>query len=128
MLKNAFLMTIGVLLINLSFVPFTFANTINEKETKFNEKIKSEIAKLGVGKDARIKVKLKDGTTLKGYVSETNTNEFVVKNLKTGVKTSVAYSQAKQVKGNNLSTGTIIVIGFIAFIVILGIVIANSAS
>ena len=98
------------LLLNLTFYSTAIANT--EKEAKFAEKVKANIAKLGVGSDAKIKVKLKDGTKLKGYVSEIKDTGFIVMNEKTGTTSEVPYPQVKQVKGNNLSTGVKIAIVF----------------
>jgi hypothetical protein len=74
------------------------------KEDEFAAKVKAAVAKIGIGPDARIEVRLRDETKLKGYVSEANENGFVVVNEKTGVATQVAYPQVKKVKGrNNLS-------------------------
>lgn len=91
-----------VALLTVISVQQTFAET---KEEKFTGKVKTEIAKLGTGTDAAIKIKLKDGTKIKGYVTEVGENQFVVMNSKTGQAVSVPYSQVDQAKGNNLSTG-----------------------
>lgn len=40
-----------------------FAETKEEKEAKSAEKVKAQVIKLATGTDARIQVKLKDGTT-----------------------------------------------------------------
>ena len=48
---------------------------------------------------------------IKDYISEVGEDSFVVVDAKTGTATTVAYSQVKQVKGNNLSTGAKIAIG-----------------
>jgi hypothetical protein len=50
----------------------TAANTAS-KESIFVTKVKSDIAKLGIGPAARVEVKLRDNTKLKGYVSEVST-------------------------------------------------------
>ena len=100
-----------VLVVNLLGVFPVIASTKEEKEAQFAEKVKSNIAKLGTGKDVRIEVKLKDGTKLKGYVSQINDNSFVVVSDKTGASTEIPYPNTKQVKGNNLSTGAKIAIG-----------------
>jgi sRNA-binding regulator protein Hfq len=120
MFKKYLVLSLTVLVINLSLSASVFADTKEDKKAKLAAKIKSEISKLGTGKDARIEVKLKDGTKLKGYVSEISADQFVVMNEKTGTPTSVTYPQAKQVKGNNLSTGVKILIGVaIVFAVLL---------
>lgn len=108
------------LLFNLTCYSTAMANP--EKEAKFAAKVKAEIAKLGTGTDARIKVKLRDKTKLKGYVSETNEDHFVVVNEKLGIATPVAYSKVKQVKGKNNLTEEEILIG-IGIAVIIGVLI-----
>ena len=99
-----------ILVINLSLSSVAFAETKEEKEAKFADNVKINVVKLGTGKEARVEVKLKDGTKIKGYISEINDNGFVVVNDKTGTSTEIPYPQAKQVKGNNLSTGVKIAI------------------
>ena len=73
--------------------------------------MKKGISKLGTGAEARIEVKLRDKTKLKGYVGEAGEDSFVVVDEKTGAASTVTYSQVKQVKGNNLSQGAEIAIG-----------------
>ena len=82
-----------------------------EKEVRFVEKVKQGIAKLGTGESARVEVKLRDQTKLKGFVKDVEDNSFTVVDAKTGTETKVAYPNVKQVKGNNLSTGAKIAIG-----------------
>ncbi len=122
MLKRFLLMTLLVLTTNLAVTPYVYASGSAEKEARFTEKVKTEIAKLGVGTDARIKVKLKDGTKLKGYVSEIKDTEFSVTNAKTGETIPVPYSHAKQVKGNNDLTGVLVGIGVVGLLVVLAII------
>jgi hypothetical protein len=117
MFKKYFTPILTILVFNLFLGSSAFANT---KEDKFTAKVKSEITKLGAGKEARVEVKLKDKTKLKGYVSQINENNFVVVDDKTGSATEVPYPNAKQVKGNNLSTGVKIAIGVaVVFVVVL---------
>lgn len=122
-MKKILSFTLAVLLLQTFFVHQIFAET---KEEKFAGKVKTEIAKLGTGTDAKIKVKLKDGKKIKGYVMETGENQFVVMNSKTGQAVPIAYPNVKQVKGNNLSNGTIIILGFVGLIVLLVVLLGNS--
>ena len=117
-----------VLVVNLLGVFPVIASTKEEKEAQFAEKVKANIAKLGTGKDARIEVKLKDGTKLKGYISQINDDNFVVKNANTGAETIVPYPQTKQVKGNNLNTGVkivIVVAGVLVCIFVVSLLLKN---
>lgn len=98
------------LLVNLVCYTPVMAN-LNSKEAKFAAKVKAGIAKLGTGPEARIEVKLRDKTKLKGYISEANEESFVVVDDKTGSATQVKYPQVKKVKGKNNLTGEQIAIG-----------------
>lgn len=89
-----------------------------EKEAQFVKRVREGIAKLGVGEEARIEVKLRDATKLNGYVGEANVESFTVVDAKTGTATRVAYAQVKGVKGNNLSEGAKIAIGVGALILL----------
>lgn len=82
-----------------------------EKEAVFVKKVKEGIERLGTGTAARVEVKLKDKTKLKGYVSEVGDEGFSVVDAKTGTETRVAYPQVQKVKGHNLSTGAKVAIG-----------------
>ena len=106
---------ISLVLAVLIAVPLTqlqviAADSNAEKEARFVEKVKAGVAKLGVGPDARVKVKLKDKTKIDGYVSEVGDGSFNVTDLKSGATTTVAYPNVAQVQGNNLSTRTKIII------------------
>ena len=81
------------------------------KEGAYTEQVKAAIAKLGTGLSAQIEIKLRDESKLKGYIKEANEDHFVLVSSATGSATEVAYSQVKQVKGNNLSTGAKVGIG-----------------
>ena len=84
----------------------------SEEQVKFVEKVRSEIARLGTGPDARIEVRLVDRTKLKGFIREADETKFVVVDSKTGVATTVLYPQVRSAKGNNLSYGVKVAIGF----------------
>ena len=117
------------LVVSNSLVLFLCAGTLaasskEEKEAKLAEVVKSRIIKLGAGPAARIEVKLRDKTKLKGYVREIAEDHFVVVDDRTGVTTTIAYPQVKQVKSNNLSTGA----KYAIFVLVMGVIfaIANS--
>lgn len=122
MLKKSLSTSMIFLLINLVMAPAVWGSETKEKGAKLEEKVKSGIAKLGTGTESKVKLKLKDGTKIKGYISEISEDQFVVKNEKTGESVNVAYSRVKQVKGNNLSKQTAIIIGFAAFFVLLFVI------
>lgn len=109
MLKR-FSITACFLLLNIALVSSSFGAGNPEKDAKLVEKVKANIAKLGTGPDAKVQIKLKDGTKIKGYVTEVNESHFRVMDSKTGQDVPVLYPTVKQVKGNNLSTGAFVAI------------------
>ena len=100
------------------------ASSKEEKEAKLAADVKSGITKLGTGSAARVEIKLRDKTKLKGYVQEIAADHFVVIDDRTGAATKIAYPQVRQVTGNNLSTGAKIAIT----LVIIGVIFAVAAS
>jgi|ERR1044072_1603570 hypothetical protein len=111
MLKKVLsLVFVGVLLSGAG-VRLVYAESKEEKATRLAEKVKAGISKLGTGAEARIEVKLRDKTKLKGYVSEAGEDSFVIVDEKTSATSRVTYLQVQQVKGNNLSTAAEIAIG-----------------
>jgi hypothetical protein len=119
MLKKVLsLSLVGWLFGMVALVPVE-AKTDASKEARFAEQVKESIHKFGTGEAARVEVKLKDKTKLKGYVAEAGEAGFSVVDAKTGVATHVAYPQVQKVKGNNLSTGAKIAIGLSAVVAVL---------
>jgi hypothetical protein len=129
MLKKSLSFVIIVLLLNVVGINSAYAGSKEDKEARFTERVKESVNKLGTGAEARVEDKLRDKTKLKGYVSQISENSFTVVDEKTGNASEVPYSSAKQVKGNNLSTGVKIAIGvavvFVALLVI-GLIAFNS--
>lgn len=78
------------------------------------EKARAGVLKMGTGEKARVEVKLRDNTKLKGYISEAGDDSFAVTDANTGTSRTIAYTDVAQVKkrdGALLSTQTKIIIG-----------------
>lgn len=103
MIKKLMSLVISSALVLLSCAGTFGASSKEEKEAKLAADVKAGIVKLGSGPAARVELRLRDKTKLKGYVQQIGEDHFVVIDDKTGAATEVAYSQVKQVKGNNLS-------------------------
>jgi hypothetical protein len=110
-MKKVLSMMLACFVLSAASVYPVAAATKAEKEARFAGKVKTGIEKLGVGRDTRVEVKLRNKTRLKGCISEASENGFVVSDLETGASNSIAYADVSQVKGNNLSTGAKIGIG-----------------
>lgn len=109
MLKNICSAVLALLLLQAAAAP-ALANTNPKREAERAEKVHTQLAKLGTGRDALVRVELRDKTKLEGYVSEANADSFTVTDVK-GKSTTVPYQDVKKAQGNNLSTGTKIAIG-----------------
>jgi hypothetical protein len=76
------------------------------------EKIKGDVAKRGTGKKARVKVKLQNGSKLKGYITQAGDDSFTLTDSKTKQDTTLAYRDVTQVKKQGgLSALTMVGIG-----------------
>jgi hypothetical protein len=111
MFKKLLSLTLVALLVNVTCARLVYADSKEEKQARFAEKVKANVLKLGTGEAARVKVTLHDKTKLEGYISSAGEESFTVTSNKTGATTLVPYPQVKSVKGNNLSTGAKIAIG-----------------
>jgi hypothetical protein len=109
MFKKVCSVILSALLLQAAAVP-AFAATGAEKEAKRAEKVRAQLARLGTGADARIKLVLRDKTKLEGFISEAGADTFAVTD-RAGKTTAVEYGQVSKAQGNNLSTGAKIAIG-----------------
>jgi len=109
MFKKVCSVVLSALLLQAAAVP-AFAATSAEKEARRAEKVRTQLAKLGTGSDARIKLILRDKTRLEGFVSEAGASTFAVTD-RAGKTTTVEYSQVGKAQGHNLSTGAKVAIG-----------------
>lgn len=126
MFKKLVAIALVSLMLHVTYSQTALAHGNPDKDAHFAEKVKTGIVKLGTGKDALVKVKLRDGTKLNGYISEANEDSFVVIDAKSGTATTVPYPQVKQVKGNNLSSGAWVAIGIGVIVGVVVLVLAAS--
>ena len=83
----------------LSAVPALAAQTSDEAQAI--EKIRLKVAKQGVGDNARVTAKLKNGTKVKGFISQAGANDFTVRDRKTGEPTVIPYSDVVKLENNS---------------------------
>jgi hypothetical protein len=113
MLRKSLAMIVGAVLLQALFLvqPASAASKA-EKQAKLAAQVKHKLSNFGVGENARLAVKVRGSKAiLGGYVESTGEESFVLKNLKTGESTTVAYTEVTQARGHNLSTGAKIAIG-----------------
>ena len=85
------------------------------------DKIKRDIARLGVGSKATATIKLNNGTKVKGYVYSAGDDDFVMKNRKTDTPTTIRYTDVKSVddnRGHSTARNVLIIVGIGAAITI----------
>ena len=92
-------------------------------------KARVKVEKLGTGANARVEVKLLDGTKLKGFVGTTDQDSFTVIDRKTGASSVVRYSEVSEVKkpGGGFSTKSWMILGSVAAGVIVTWIIVKPA-
>jgi hypothetical protein len=103
MMKKLFCVALSALLLHAAVTP-ALAKSGPDKEAERAAKVRARLAELGTGPKARIRVELRDGTKVEGYVSEAGPDSFVVTDA-TDRTTSVPYAQVKKLRGDNSSTG-----------------------
>ena len=106
------------------------AKTQAERDAQTLEAVKVKVARLGVGEKARVTVKFKDGTKLKGYISQVKDDEFIVRDRKTDAPSVVLYRDVTRVDSNrghstarNVALGTAIGVGSV--LTVLGLLLAS---
>jgi hypothetical protein len=87
------------------------ASRQGDVEARQVAKAKSDVARRGVGENAKVTVGLRDKTVIKGYISQVGEDHFVVRDPRTSAETTVAYRDVDKVKGRGLSTAAKIGIG-----------------
>jgi hypothetical protein len=76
-------------------------------------KVRTDVFKLGVGEKARVEVKLRDNSKLKGYIGEAKADSFTVVDSENGYRQTIAYADVDKVKkaGSGFSTRSWIILG-----------------
>jgi hypothetical protein len=70
-----------------------------DKQTTPIEKIKIQVAKLGVGEKARATITTRDGAKTKGYVYRAGDDDFEMRDRKTNAATTIRYVDVAKVDG-----------------------------
>jgi len=75
--------------------------------------VKAQVRQIGIGESSVVRVKLKDGTELRGYLSQIENDSFKVTDKATKKATSVSYGDVRslKLKGKGLSVRTKVLIG-----------------
>jgi nitrogenase subunit NifH len=72
------------------------------------EEVKARVAKLGTGPKAVVRVTLRDGKKVKGWLSSVAEDDFAVADEKSGAVTTIAYADVAEVKSLKPPKGAVI--------------------
>lgn len=102
MLKNYLsLILIGLLAFGTT-VQSVFAQTQTDANT---EKVKAVVAKRGVNEKKRVRVKMQNGSKMRGYISQIGDDSFTLTDSKTKQPVVIAYRDVSKVESGGLSGG-----------------------
>jgi hypothetical protein len=85
-----------------------------DKQAETMEKIRIQVAKVGIGEKARATIRLKDGTKTKGYVYRAGDDDFVMRDRKTDNPTTIRYADVAKVErdhGHSMARNVLIGVG-----------------
>ena len=108
-------------------VTFLSAQTQADETDSSTAKVKAAVLKRGTGEKKRVKVKLQDGTKLKGYIGRADADSFTLVEAKTGQSRSLAYRDVAKIsnrssKGEKVALWILAGAAAVTAVVLLGIV------
>jgi small nuclear ribonucleoprotein (snRNP)-like protein len=72
--------------------------------------VKAKVQKIGTSEKRQVRVKLQNGTELRGYISKIDGESFTVTDGTIGVATALSYDDVQSVEGKGLSTAAKVLI------------------
>ena len=109
MLKKYLVVWIILGLLYPASISNTFAQS-TEQETTVRRKLEEIVAKRGVGAKARVTVKLRDRSEVKGYLTQMGDRSFAVLDQQSKQDKTIRYSEVTDVKGKGLNVAAKIAI------------------
>jgi len=107
------------------FSPFGPAAHAKEKQDPATQtaKVKAEVVKRLNKKETHVKITLRNGSQVRGHITQTSDNGFKLADEKTGNPTDIAYDDVTNVEGRGMSKTKKVLIGTgIAAAVIIAVV------
>jgi hypothetical protein len=81
-------------------VPEAVAQSVEKNSIQARQKVEQLVARSGIGEKASVRVKLRDKSEVKGYVSGHGTDDFTVVDKQTNQPKIIPYNEVVKVKGN----------------------------
>ena len=119
-MKHSTLLLVAVLVLNSVAAP----QTTQAQEASRSARVKAEVQRRGIGEKSRVKVRLRNKTQVKGYISKIEDASFDVTDKNTGQATTIPYADVEKLQGSGLSKGAKIGIIVGVAVVIVVVVIA----
>ena len=127
MFKKAFAIILSGILLSTIFGAQSASAKAADSARRVSE-VKEKVQDIGVGERARVEVKLRDDSKVKGYVSAADENSFTVTDSKTGAARTLNYTDVAKVSKSGSSTRRNIIIGAaVAAGVVVAIIFAREA-
>ncbi len=82
-----------------------FAQTAPGGAAPFAEEVRQNISRLGLGREARAIVKLRDNRKVAGYVGQVGADSFTLTDRGTGAPITVLYTEVQRISGGNRAAG-----------------------
>jgi hypothetical protein len=125
-MKKVFTMLLALVVAMVPLVQVAQGQTQSTEAVRI-AKVKSEVTKRLANKKERVKLKLHDGTEVKGRLEQANDGGFTLTEDKTNKKIDLAYSVVDKVNGRGMSTltkvgiGAAIAVGVLAILVVVAL-------
>jgi len=103
--------TILFLALTIVLAPFGPAVRGQQQSAHTPATTKAEVERRLSKKEERVKVKLRNGSQVKGRITQTSENGFTLADEKTGSRTDLAYADVLDVEGRGMSKTKKIAIG-----------------
>jgi len=107
MRRTLTIVCLATLIALYSFAPAARA----QQQLDQTAKVKAEVLERLNKKEEHVKVRLRNGTEVKGYITQTSDNGFTLSNEKTKTGTDIAYADVQHVEGRGMSKTKKIAIG-----------------
>ena len=107
MKRTLTIVCLATLIAVCSFVPVAQA----QQQLDQTAKVKAEVVNRLNKKEEHVKIRLRNGTEVKGYITQTSDNGFTLSNEKTKTGTEIAYADVQHVEGRGMSKTKKIAIG-----------------
>lgn len=103
--------TVLFLALTIVLVPFGPTARGQQQSARGSETTKAEVERRLSKKEERVKVKLRNGSQVKGRITQTSDTGFTLADEKTGSRTDLAYADVLDVEGRGMSKTKKVAIG-----------------